>query len=153
MTAGAGHFPEALAGLGRVAAARGDAAAARSYLIAALDLTRPPAPEARGPLPLLSGICMELLRLNEPVRDCSAWKTTLPLDPAVQGWSRLAVVIQAADQDAAAAWARWFYACLYPGRDLNPGTLPWKPVEVELPSEVRSRPGMCACWPDQEPGP
>ncbi|HEV7928214.1 MAG TPA: M48 family metalloprotease, partial [Verrucomicrobiae bacterium] len=79
----AGHYPEALLGLARLDAERGDKEQARRHVLAALNLKCALAEKATGPLPLFQSVLRQLLNLEEPALNCQAWiasmsRQTLP---------------------------------------------------------------------------
>ena len=69
----AGHFPEALLGLGRLEAERGHKEPSRRHVLAALNLNRALPQNATGPLPLFQTVLRQLLNLEEPVPHGEAW--------------------------------------------------------------------------------
>jgi Zn-dependent protease with chaperone function/tetratricopeptide (TPR) repeat protein len=87
----AGHYPEALLGLGRLEAERGRKEQSRRHVLAALNLTRTLAQNATGPLPLFQTVLRQLLNLEEPAPNCEAWiaSTTRQVVPAAANKSFL----------------------------------------------------------------
>jgi len=69
----AGYFPEALLGLARLEAERGDKEQARRHVLAALNLKCALPEKATGPLPLFQTVLRQLLNLEEPALNCQAW--------------------------------------------------------------------------------
>ena len=76
----AGHYPEALLGLGRLEAHRQNKEQAGTYFLAALDLLRPLGENSVGPIPLVGPILQQLKQLQEPILNCRAWIAALPRD-------------------------------------------------------------------------
>jgi Zn-dependent protease with chaperone function/tetratricopeptide (TPR) repeat protein len=73
-----GYYPEALLGLGRLAAIRQDKTLATAHLLAALNLQRPLGENSVGPIPLVLAILQQLKQMEEPILNCRAWIGSFP---------------------------------------------------------------------------
>jgi tetratricopeptide (TPR) repeat protein len=96
-----GFYPEALVGLGRLEAEAQNKESARKHLLEALDVDRPLAEKAVGPLPLFHPILGQLLALQPPIPNCRAWVITLNDGAAPRGLEHKSLLIYAPDRQHA----------------------------------------------------
>jgi Zn-dependent protease with chaperone function/tetratricopeptide (TPR) repeat protein len=97
----AGHYPEALLGLGRLCALHKDKHQARIYILQALDTTRQLGLQAVGPLPLLPRVISQLLTLEEPVTNCRAWIATFSAKASPAFLANTSLMVYAPGRQAA----------------------------------------------------
>ena len=76
----AGHYPEALLSLARLATNEERFIEAREHLTCALNLEKETAPKGRTAVDLFQPLVSQLSFLAEPLADCKAWILTFPAD-------------------------------------------------------------------------
>jgi tetratricopeptide (TPR) repeat protein len=139
----AGHFPEALLGLARLEAERGDKEQARRHVLAALNLNCPLPDKATGPLPLFPNILRQLLNLEEPASNCQAWIASMsPQTSPAAAANKSFLVYAPVGQEP----AKWLYDVL---QAMQPGTPPpisttaaWRRAPKEQQPFGPVRPGV-----------
>ena len=140
---GLGHYPEAFIGLGRVEADRGNKEQARSHFLAALNIERPPADGAIGPLPLFGKIMEQLLALREPTLHCQAWVATVRGTANVTELANRSFMIFAQDRQEAEQHFHTVTKALRPGQPpLIPGMVGWREAAKEQQPDGPVRPGL-----------
>jgi Zn-dependent protease with chaperone function/tetratricopeptide (TPR) repeat protein len=125
-----GFHPQVLVSLARIAHRRGDEPAARTHLLAALDMTRLPAPEADAPMTVLPIVLQGLQAMNGPDVACEEWNADISLaddaTPRPAGPTHLALQMAAPSLREAKQYAAELYAALRPGRLLEDASVEWK---------------------------
>jgi len=134
-------YPEALVGLAHQAYKRADRDEARALLLAALDMTRAPGPEARGPLDVMADVLRGLVALNAPPCACRKWKATIPLPSPAPGMRVLSLHVAAPSPEEAAALVGEVYAAMRPGADLSGTEIQWQPLPA-APDDGAAPPGV-----------
>ncbi|WP_165864346.1 M48 family metalloprotease [Capsulimonas corticalis] len=137
-----GFRPEALLAMAALDARAGSADAARVRIGLALNLTRPLAEGARGPIAMLQAAMRLRNTLETPRPGCGAWTASLDIAANPGPEKRLQLLIVAENLDAAKAIAAGLYSTLFPGQQWDERKSTWRPSEEKNQPSGPSAPGI-----------
>lgn len=139
----AGHYPQALLGLSRLAAEKKDLTTARSQALNALDLNRALGKHAVGPLPLFHQILGQLVALEEPRPRCHAWLAKLGTNITPKALASTTLLIYATDIRHAEVLLRNILEATQPGvPPLAMSNVSWTDAPKKQQPEAPVRPGV-----------
>jgi tetratricopeptide (TPR) repeat protein len=138
----AGHYPEALLGLGRVEKERRNRETARRHILEALNLSRPLGENATGPLPLFNTIVGHLVALEEPVPHCKAWIASFDGSMKPQALANTSLLVYATARQQAEQSLDAILNAMEPGVPVSRYGIFWKDAPKERQPEIPVRPGV-----------
>ena len=143
----AGFYPDALIQLARLDFKSKDFDAMKAHLLAALDLTHEPLPEASNPFAVLDGVLQGLAINREPQEKVLVWLVQIELQDTMLG-ERIRQLAQADDSIVPAMFALWTLATTREEAEsfvreiyeaLVPGA-PWPANKVQIEEDRAERP-------------
>jgi len=138
-----GHCPEALVGLARLEAQRGNSQQARDHLLAALDVNRPLGDGAGGPRQLFPLILTQLVALEAPAANCQSWTATLPMSVSLLALASASLLVYAPAWSDAQRYLEEVLSAMRPGTPpIHPKSIHWRLAAKERQPDRPVRPGV-----------
>ena len=139
----AGYYPEALLGLGRLAASRHDLQEAQRHMLAALNVNQTPGNGSVGPIAIFQQTIGQLLLLREPLLNCQAWIASFNGGAGPAALAQQSLLIYAPSREQAEDYLNMLLAAMQPGKPpMLPGTFGWHSAPHEQQPIGLVRPGV-----------
>ncbi|MGC3957095.1 MAG: hypothetical protein QM813_03755 [Verrucomicrobiota bacterium] len=139
----AGHYPQALLGLSRIAAEKKNLTEARGHALTALDLNRSLGKHAVGPLPLFHQILAQIVALEELRPRCRAWLAKLAANITPKALANTTLLVYATDIRQAEVVLRTVLEATQPGvPPMGMSNVSWTDAPKKQQPEAPVRPGV-----------
>jgi Zn-dependent protease with chaperone function/tetratricopeptide (TPR) repeat protein len=123
----AGHYPEALLGLARLASNRGEKDAVRTRLVEALNVEKQVGHDGRSAVELFPATVAQLTMLEEPRENCVAWIASFPADAQPAALANVSLMVYARERAVAEQHLYVVISAMQPSSPVTPASrLKWR---------------------------